>query len=66
MKPLTGLSVVLAALELHSPVGMAWGLIMLPAALQCVYDGVRFYRKYKALQIAIKQIEDSMNDNTKL
>ena len=66
MKPLTGLSVVLAALELHSPTGMAWGLIMLPAALQAFYDGIRFYRKYKALQIAIREIEEGMNDDTTL
>jgi hypothetical protein len=59
VKALTALSVVLAALELHSPVGMSWGLILLPAALQGVVNFVKLYRQKRELDNLIAMIEQN-------
>jgi hypothetical protein len=57
MKALTGLSVSLLALKLGGVSTVGWGLIILPAALQFLYDCTLAYRAKRELDLIVEAIE---------
>ena len=57
MRALTTLSVSLLALKLGGVTTMNYALILLPAALQFVYDVIQAYRAKRELDIIVEAIE---------